>query len=407
MAKRNIGAVLFNSKIISVLLAVLLWIYVVGVRGPETTKSVDAQLVAVNVPQGYVLTGPLPSVTVSLRGPMNTLWNITSEYVTPTVDLRGRTEGAFIAPVQAQVVGLSGVTVESVAPKDVNIMLERLETVAIPVHVEVSGALSTSLVLGTLRVEPETVEVSGPSSLVRQVKEAALVVALDKLGMTTGGNFTVAADVTAYDATGNVVSGVLVSPHSAIAVLPVLDASGLKTVPVVPAVSGYPLRGYAVASASCSPAVIMITGPAGALAKIEAVSTMDIDISDASATMTKQVGLVLPPGVTLLDGSKTVSCRIVLEQVVVVAVPDVPIEVRGAGSGWKVSLGTTSVSILVSGANSSIMALHPSQIKAYIDLGQPPLADGSYAVLVDGLSEGIVSAYITPSSVIADVQKGP
>ena len=52
MAKRNIGAMLFNSKIVSVLLAVLLWVYVVGVRGPDTTKSIEAQLIAVNVPQG-------------------------------------------------------------------------------------------------------------------------------------------------------------------------------------------------------------------------------------------------------------------------------------------------------------------------------------------------------------------
>lgn len=407
MAKRNIGAMLFNSKIVSVLLAVLLWVYVVGVRGPDTTKSIDAQLVAVNVPQGYVLSAPLPSVTVSLRGPMNTLWNMTSQYVTPTVDLRGRTEGSFIASVQAQLVGLSGVSVESITPKEVNVMLERLETATVPVHVEVSGALSNSLVLGSLRVDPETVEVSGPSSLVSQVKEAALVVALDKLGTTTGGNFTVAADVTPYDATGSVVTGVLVSPHSAVAILPVLDSSSQKTVPVVPSLSGYPARGYAVASASCTPAVVMITGPAAALSQVSAVSTANVDISDASSTLTRQVDLVLPRGVTLLNTGKSVSCRVVLEQVVVVAVPDVVVEVRGVASGWKVTLGTTSVSVLVSGTSSAIGGLRSSEIRAYIDVSQPPLADGTYPVLIDGLAQGIVSVSVTPSSVVADVQKGP
>ena len=85
--------------------------------------------------------------------------------------------------------------------------LERLETITVPVHAEVSGTLPPSLVLGTLRVEPESIEVSGPGSLVSQVKEAALVVALDKLGTTAGGNLTVAGDVVAYDARGNVVEG--------------------------------------------------------------------------------------------------------------------------------------------------------------------------------------------------------
>jgi len=407
MAKRNIGAMLFNSKIISVLLAVLLWVYVVGIRGPDTTKSVEAQAMAVNVPQGYVLVGTLPTVTVTLRGPMNTLWNVTSGYVTPTVDLRGRTEGSFIASVQAQVIGLTGVTVETVSPKEVNVQLELLKTVTIPVHPEVSGTLPLSLVLGTLRVEPESIEVSGPGSIVSQVKEAALVVALDKLGTATGGNLTVAGDVVVYDASGNIVQGVLLSPRSAIAILPILDASTLKTVPVIPSIIGHPMSGYAVASGSCTPAIVMVTGTAAALSQVQAISTIAVDVSGESGTLTKQVDLTLPPGVSLIGESKAVSCRIVIEQVVVLAIPDVPIEVRGAASGWKVSLGTTTASILISGTNSAVMALKSSQIKVYVDVSQPPLGDGSYAVSVDGLMQGVVSATVTPSSIDADVQKGP
>ena len=407
MAKRNIGAMLFNSKIISVLLAVLLWVYVVGIRGPDTTKSVEAQLMAVNVPQGYVLAGTLPTVTVTLRGPMNTLWNVTSGYVTPTVDFRGRSEGSFIASVQAQVVGLTGVTVETVAPKEVNVQLERLETITVPVHAEVSGTLPLSLVLGTLRVEPESIEVSGPGSLVSQVREAALVVALDKLGAGLGGNLTIAGDVVAYDATGHVVEGVLLSPRSAVAILPILDAATLKTVPVIPSVIGHPMGGYAVASGSCTPAIVMVTGTAVVLSQVQAVSTIAVDVSGESGALTKQVDLILPPGVSLVGGSKAVSCRVVIEQIVVLAITDMPIEVRGAGLGWKVSLGTTSASLLISGTSSVVMALRSSQIKAYVDVGQPPLTDGSYAVSVDGLMQGVVSATVTPSSVDAEVQKGP
>ena len=407
MAKRNIGALLFNSKIISVLLAVLLWVYVVGIRGPDTTKSVEAQLIAINVPQGYVLAGALPTVTVTLRGPMNTLWNVTSGYVTPTVDLRGRVEGSFIASVQAQAAGLTGVTVETVAPKEVNVQLERLESVTIPVHAEVSGALPSGLVLGTLRVEPDSIEVSGPGSLVSQVKEAALVVALDKLGTATGGNLTVAGDVVAYDASGNIIVGVLLSPRSAVAILPILDAATLKTVPIIPSITGYPMSGYAVAAASCTPAIVMVTGTAVALNQIQTLSTNTVDVSGDSGVLAKQVDLILPPGVSLVTGNKTVSCRVVIEQVVVLAIPDVPIEVRGAGSGWKVVLGTTSASVLISGTSSAITALRTSQIKAYVDVSRPSLADGSYAVSVDGLIQGVVSATITPASVVADVQKAP
>ena len=197
------------------------------------------------------------------------------------------------------------------------------------------------------------------------------------------------------------------SPRSAVAILPILDTATLKTVPVIPSITGHPMSGYAVASGSCTPAIVMVTGTAAVLSQVQAISTIAVDVSGESGILTKQVDLILPPGVSLVSGSKAVSCRVVIEQVVVLAIPDVQIEVRGAGSGWKVSLGTTSASVLISGTNSAVMALRSSQIKVYVDVSQPPLADGSYAVSVDGLMQGVVSATVTPSSVVADVQKGP
>lgn len=407
MARRSLSSILLNSKLVSVLLAVLLWVYVVGVRGPDTTKSVEAQVMAVNVPQGYVLTGSLPTVSVTLRGPMSTLWNLTSGYVTPTVDLRGRTDGSFITTVQAQVVGLTGVTVESIDPKDVNVQLEQLQTITVPVHAEVSGMLPQSLVLGVLRVEPTSIEVSGPGSLVNMVKEAALEVALDKVGTATAGSLTIAGDVVAYDAQGHVVDGVLLSPRSAVAVLPILDATTLKTVPVVPSIVGHPANGYAVSGASCTPAIVMISGTPAALGQIQAISTAPIDVSDETGTTTRQVALVLPAGISIVGATKTGSCKVVIEQVLVLAVPDAALGVRGADAGWKVTPGTASVSVLISGTESAIRALNTSQIKPYVDVSQPALADGTFPVLVDGLTQGIVSASVSPSSVAVDIQKGP
>jgi YbbR domain-containing protein len=407
MARRNTWSVLFNPKVISVLLAVLLWVYVAAVRGPDTTKSVEAPVVAVNLPQGYVVSGTLPTVTVTLRGPMNTLWNVTSSYVTPTIDLRGRSEGTFAATVQVQVAGLAGVTVQNVTPSEVSVQLESLQTISVPVHAEVTGTLPAGMVLGMPHAEPPVVEVSGPSSLVSIVKEAAVVVSLDKLGTPAGGNLTVAGDVVAFDAEGNAVTGVLLSPQSAAAILPILDSSRVRTLPVLPVIGGRPAAGYAVGSTSCTPAVVMVTGEPDVLGQLKVIPTSPVDVSDRSGVVTRDVELALPSGVSLMSGAKVVTCRIALDPVVVLAIPDVPVQVRGAGSNWKVTLGTTSVSVLVSGTSAAIASLGSSQVKAYTDVSQAPLADGSYPVLLEGLTQGIISATVTPSSIQADVQKEP
>ena len=407
MARRNMWSVLFNPKVISVLLAVLLWVYVAGVRGPDTTKSVEAPVVAVNLPQGYVVSGTLPTVTVTLRGPMNTLWNVTSSYVTPTIDLRGRSEGTFAATVQVQVAGLAGVTVQNVTPSEVSVQLESLQTVSVPLHAEVTGTLPAGLVLGMPHAEPPTVEVSGPSSLVSTVKEAAVVVSLDKLGTPAGGNLTVAGGVVAFDAEGNAVTGVLLSPQSAAAILPILDSSRVRTLPVLPVIGGRPAAGYAVGSTSCTPAVVMVTGEPDVLGQLKVIPTSPVDVSDRSGVVTRDVELALPSGVYLMGGAKVVTCRIALDPVEVLAIPDVPVQVRGAGSSWKVTIGTTSVSVLVSGTSTAIASLGSSQVKAYIDVSQAPLADGSYPISLEGLTQGVISATATPSSIQADVQKEP
>ena len=407
MTRRNIWSVLFNPKVISVLLAVLLWVYVAGVRGPDTTKSVEAPVVAVNLPQGYVVSGTLPTVTVTLRGPMNTLWNVTSSYVTPTIDLRGRSEGTFAATVQVQVAGLAGVTVQNVTPSEVSVQLESLRTVSVPVHAEVTGTLPAGMVLGMPHAEPPTVEVSGPSSLVGTVKEAAVVVSLDKLGTPAGGNLTVAGGVVAFDAEGNAVTGVLLSPQSAAAILPILDSSRVRTLPVLPVIGGRPAAGYAVGSTSCTPAVVMVTGEPDVLGQLKVIPTSPVDVSDRSGVVTRDVELALPSGVSLISGAKVVTCRIALDPVVVLAIPDVPVQVRGAGSTWKVTIGTTSVSVLVSGTSAAIASLGSSQVKAYVDVSQAPLADGSYPISLEGLTQGVISAMATPSSIQADIQKEP
>lgn len=407
MARRNMWSVLFNPKVISVLLAVLLWVYVAGVRGPDTTKSVEAPVVAVNLPQGYVVSGTLPTVTVTLRGPMNTLWNLTSSYVTPTIDLRGRSEGTFAATVQVQVAGLAGVTVQNVTPSEVSVQLESLQTVSVPLHAEVTGTLPAGLVLGMPHAEPPTVEVSGPSSLVSTVKEAAVVVSLDKLGTPAGGNLTVAGGVVAFDAEGNAVTGVLLSPQSAATILPILDSSRVRTLPVLPVIGGRPAAGYAVGSTSCTPAVVMVTGEPDVLGQLKVIPTSPVDVSDRSGVVTRDVELALPSGVSLMGGAKVVTCRIALDPVEVLAIPDVPVQVRGAGSSWKVTIGTTSVSVLVSGTSGAIASLGSSQVKAYIDVSQAPLADGSYPISLEGLTQGVISATATPSSIQADIQKEP
>jgi hypothetical protein len=89
------------------------------------------------------------------------------------------------------------------------------------------------------------------------------------------------------------------------------------------------------------------------------------------------------------------------------AVPQIQLEVRGAGSGWQTSPEVSSVSMLVTGSNSVVLGLRPSQLHAYVDVSVPPRDDGSYPVYIEGLPQGIVSVAVTPEAVIVGIVKEP
>lgn len=407
MAKRSISSVMLNAKVLSVFLAVGLWIYVAGVRGPDTAKSLSADVMAINVPQGYVVSGALPSVTVTLRGPMNALWNVTNEYVTPTADLRGRTEGSSVVPVSVQIAGLSGVTVEQVEPRDVSIYLEKLETVSMAVTAELSGALPSGLVIGSIEIQPSTVLVSGPSSAVSRVRDVSVSIALDRLGILAAGNISVAGDVRAYDAQEQVVTGVHLSPGTVAAILPVADAGTVRTVPILPVVAGRIRPGYALIGVSCTPAVVMVRGEKGVIDALQSLGTLPIDISEDTGSTQHKVGLSVPQGLTVAGGVVEITCQVLVEPVVLLAVPQIQLEIRGAGSGWQTSPEVSSVSMLVTGSNSVVLGLRPSQLHAYVDISVPPRDDGSYPVYIEGLPQGIVSVAVTPEAVIVGIVKEP
>ena len=250
-----------------------------------------------SVPEGLHLLEPPPPVT-SIRyfapvgadepGP---------DTFRATIDLSGidPNGGVFDVPVQVTSVN-SQIRILGVTPPVVTVSLDRLETKIVPVRVE-RGEIPEGLEIGREDIDPSTVTVSGPESLVRQVVEARANVIIQPSGLDVDQDVALLP----VDALGEVRSPVDVTPTTARVRIPVFSEPRTRTLPINAVVTGTPASGFELATVTIEPATALVQGDADALEEITRLDTEPISVSGLSAVETFEVALGLPDGIERVD----------------------------------------------------------------------------------------------------------
>jgi hypothetical protein len=158
-------------KVLSVGLAVLLWMVVSGEEMVERGLRVPLELM--QVPDGIELLGDVPTtVDVRVRGVSGTLSRVDQGDVVAVLDLRSAKSGRRLFPIGPNQVRVPyGVEVVQVSPSAVAMAFEASAARQVPVVPSVDGRPAPGYVVGPMVVEPQAVEVIGPESLVKRVTE--------------------------------------------------------------------------------------------------------------------------------------------------------------------------------------------------------------------------------------------
>jgi YbbR-like protein len=158
-------------KVLSVGLALLLWMVVAGEEMVERGLRVPLELQ--QVPAGIELLGDVPTtVDVRVRGASGTLSRVGQGDVVAVLDLRTAKSGRRLFPIGPDQVRVPyGVQVVQVTPSAVAMAFEASASRQVPVVPSVDGRPAPGYVVGPMTAEPRTVEVIGPESMVRRVTE--------------------------------------------------------------------------------------------------------------------------------------------------------------------------------------------------------------------------------------------
>jgi YbbR domain-containing protein len=159
-------------KLLSLALALLLWMTVAGEETVERSLRVPLELQ--QFPAGLELQGEAPAnADVRVRGTSGALSRVSAGDVVAVLDLRAVRAGRRLFHLTPeQVRAPFGVEVVQVSPPTIAMTFEPSASRLLPVVPTIDGKPAAGFVVGQVTTEPETVEVVGPQSAVARATEA-------------------------------------------------------------------------------------------------------------------------------------------------------------------------------------------------------------------------------------------
>jgi len=164
-----------KAKIFSLLTALFLWFYVV--TDNQFDHMVNIPLHVVNKPKGWILIRPIPSkVKVLFRGTGKNLLSLTyrDKFIELNLHQSPRTKQLPITVnmIKGIPAGNTIIPVRVIEPESVTVRLDKFTVKKVPIHPNIKlVTLDGYIQVGNLILQPDSVVVSGPKSLVNAISE--------------------------------------------------------------------------------------------------------------------------------------------------------------------------------------------------------------------------------------------
>lgn len=271
-------------RILSVLLAILLWIYATNEQNPVNDQILSIQLQRRDPPPGMVVSGSMPTnVSIRVQGPRTQVTALTPADFQAVLDLSKVSDGDHYIPVK--VTSPPGIQVTQVTPGRVYVVVDSIVEKQVEVSASFKGNPAKGYAAQAAAVQPSKVTLRGPGSKVGAIDQIKVTVDIES---ATG-----PVDQTVPVSSGQ--NGVTVYPQAVKVNVPI-TALPSKTVAVRARITGDPAREYEVSGFTVKPANVQVTAPSTVLSVINWVETENIDIKGADRDITLNINVIPPPG---------------------------------------------------------------------------------------------------------------
>ena len=398
-------------QVVSLFISIGLWLYVTNTENPIRTvevSKVPVQLLNANdlSKQGMALV-PNQSIYVDLKveGYSQDVYKLNKDNFSIKIDLAEYALKLGDNSIPITIVDTpSNVTVKNTSNLVVTVKIEEIIEKDFKVESRIDVAAKANYYVAQPQINPETVTVSGPKSLVSQVKGVVVLGQEDNVFEDIVKNY----EVVAIGDSGYTVEGVKLSTER---VQVIIKVNPGKSVPIKVGTIGNAGYNINIASMELSQNYVEITGPQYILDSISEIYTEAIDLSRITKNSNMKVDLIFPDGIEKASISYvTVSIEVEeakeSQENEVTREFEVEYTTSGLASDFNMTASSDKVKIVLKGSKNKLDSINIENIVASIDLSS--ITDtGQYtetpAVNITGDAEGV--EIISVESIIINVTK--
>jgi YbbR domain-containing protein len=269
----------------------------------------------------------------------------------------------------------------------------------VPVQIETVGDPALGYRTRRVVIEPSEVTVSGPTTYVTQVVEAAASISVQ------GAQADVEDDLRLQplDEAGEVVSYVDLEPEEVAVRVPVEPSGYYRPLAVKVTLEGEVAPGYRVIDITVEPPTITVFGTPTVLSALQGfIETQPIDVEGAQDNVTVQPALDIPENVSVVPGQQ-VEVKVFVEPIESSVTMEVVPEVQGVGPDLEATVSPETVEIILSGPLPILNELEPDDVRVVVDLFD--LSAGTHQLEPDVfVPEGVTAQSVIPSTLQVEIE---
>ena len=287
-----------SLKTVSLIAAVLLYIYVQQERNPTITRTLVVPVEYKNKQQGFEVFPDSPHVTVSVVGPRPVVERLKDGDIKASADIGSVTSGQSETPVRLvyEVPKSAPDVMLDSQPEFMKVQVFRQKMRKLQPQAIYKKDAPPGLKYGDPVIRPGIVTVRGREDRVNRVDKVVVNASPTEPKASIDGDFSLRA----WDSDRNVVEGITIDPDTVHVTVPQLLEPSEGTVFVNPSYADRPAAGYEIV-ADITPNSVRVIGTPHRVSMIHAIYTEPLFVHDITSTTTIEASLITPPDVQIRD----------------------------------------------------------------------------------------------------------
>jgi YbbR domain-containing protein len=388
-----------TSLILSLLLALAIWISAVTSANPNVEAELNIPLEVIQQSSEIAIVDELPAtVTITILAPESIIQQLEEENpLVATINLAGLTAGTYRFPVLVVIPDqLKPIRILDQTPRQLQLRISNLISKILPISIQIEGEPAIGYQTSGLSWEESSVTVTGDEN---KVQEVFSVVGILDISDATG---SLAKEVTLQprDVNGDPVAGITLNPSSARVSQTITLRGGYRNLAVNVTTTGSVEPGYRFTSITPAPPTVMVFSADPQLVEQLPgyVNTKPLDLTGVDDYLETILELDLPTGITVV-GDPTVLVQVNVTALETYMVITREIEIIGLRPGLSFTVSPDQVSVAVSGPVPVLEKLTLRDIRVVVDLTDLEIGIHTISPTVEILPSEVIWEDLSPATV--------